>query len=93
MALTLRTFLMVVPTTILLAFIMNWGVWVILLKTDTIMRRSFWLALIDKEWQRPILWLSGVRRPGKTFLCKSIHGMEFGSVICVGTAFCAGGGQ
>ena len=47
------------------------------MKTDTIMRRSFWLALIDQEWQRPILWLSGVRRAGKTFLCKSIHGMEY----------------
>jgi hypothetical protein len=47
------------------------------MKTDTIMRRSFWLALIDQEWQRPILWLSGVRRAGKTFLCKSIHRMEY----------------
>lgn len=47
------------------------------MQTDTIMRRSFWIALIDQEWQRPILWLSGVRRVGKTFLCKSIHGMEY----------------
>ncbi len=35
--------------------------------------RSFWLEKIQKSWtQRPIVWLAGVRRSGKTTLAKSI---------------------
>ena len=35
--------------------------------------RSFWLNLIHTAWQRrSIVWLSGVRRSGKTTLCKSL---------------------
>jgi predicted AAA+ superfamily ATPase len=40
-------------------------------------RRTFWLELIEQRWQRSILWLSGVRRVGKTVLCKSIEGAEY----------------
>ncbi|MCX5833819.1 MAG: ATP-binding protein [Deltaproteobacteria bacterium] len=39
--------------------------------------RSFWIEKIQKEWRRPILWLSGVRRVGKTVLCQSIEGVEY----------------
>ena len=43
-----------------------------------IKRRSFWLGLIESAWRkRSILWLSGVRRVGKTFLCKSVPGVEY----------------
>jgi predicted AAA+ superfamily ATPase len=36
-------------------------------------RREFWLDWIEKQWSRkPVLWMSGVRRAGKTSLCQSI---------------------
>lgn len=39
--------------------------------------RSFWLQEIEKAWDRkPLIWLSGVRRVGKTYLCKSIPNVE-----------------
>lgn len=35
-------------------------------------KRDFWTNLIKEAWKRrSIVWLSGVRRAGKTFLCKS----------------------
>ncbi len=35
-------------------------------------KREFWINLIKEAWKRrSIIWLSGVRRAGKTFLCKS----------------------
>lgn len=35
--------------------------------------RPFWLNQINKAWEiRPLLWLSGVRRSGKTTLCKMV---------------------
>ena len=41
-------------------------------------KRAFWLSRIDKSWaHRPILWLSGIRRSGKTFLCQSIPKTEY----------------
>lgn len=41
-------------------------------------KRHFWLKRIESAWEnRNILWLSGVRRVGKTFLCKSIPDMEY----------------
>jgi len=39
--------------------------------------RTFWLGSIEKGWRRPVLWLSGVRRVGKTCLCKSIPSVEY----------------
>ncbi len=38
-----------------------------------IIKRPFWLNLIEEAWKsRNIIWLMGVRRVGKTSLCKSI---------------------
>jgi predicted AAA+ superfamily ATPase len=40
--------------------------------------RSFWLHKIAQAWQkRPIIWLSGVRRAGKTLLAKSLEDIEY----------------
>src|SRR4030042_6279238 len=40
--------------------------------------RTYWLNLIDRAWSRKsIVWLSGVRRVGKTFLCQSIPRIEY----------------
>ena len=34
-------------------------------------RRPFWIRQIERAWvKRPIVWLSGVRRVGKTTLAK-----------------------
>lgn len=41
-------------------------------------KRTFWLSKIEKLWKRrPIIWLSGIRRSGKTFLCQSLSGVEY----------------
>ena len=41
-------------------------------------RRNFWLEKIEAAWkERPILWLSGVRRSGKTILCQSLPQTEY----------------
>ena len=43
-----------------------------------ITQRKHWLALIEKSWQeKSVLWLAGVRRVGKTFLCQSISDVEY----------------
>jgi len=40
--------------------------------------RTFWLELLKTAWSRKsVLWLSGVRRVGKTFLCQSIPDIEY----------------
>jgi len=40
--------------------------------------RSFWIDKIEKAWEkRNVVWLSGVRRVGKTFLSKSIPNVEY----------------
>ena len=40
--------------------------------------RHYWLALIERSWERKsVLWLSGVRRAGKTFLCKSLPDIQY----------------
>lgn len=33
--------------------------------------------MIEKQWQKPVLWLSGIRRVGKTCLCQSIPEIEY----------------
>lgn len=39
--------------------------------------RSFWLSRLTRAWaQAPIVWLTGVRRVGKTTLARSIEGAE-----------------
>ncbi len=41
-------------------------------------KRSFWLNKIEEAWKRrPIVWLNGVRRAGKTFLCKGLETVEY----------------
>lgn len=40
--------------------------------------RTFWINKIEQLWrQRSVLWLSGVRRTGKTILCQSLDEIEY----------------
>lgn len=40
--------------------------------------RSHWIDLLEEAWQRrSVLWLAGVRRVGKTFLCQSLDDVEY----------------
>jgi uncharacterized protein len=41
-------------------------------------RRSFWIGVLERAWhRRSVLWLAGVRRAGKTFLCRSLDDVEY----------------
>ncbi len=41
-------------------------------------KRSFWIEQINKAWERrSVIWLSGVRRVGKTFLSQSLVDAEY----------------
>jgi predicted AAA+ superfamily ATPase len=41
-------------------------------------KRKFWLKQIETAWrERSIIWLSGVRRSGKTCLCQSLPNAEY----------------
>src|ERR1700687_2991504 len=41
-------------------------------------RRRFWQRLFEQAWsERSVVWLAGVRRVGKTFLCQSLHNIEY----------------
>ena len=41
-------------------------------------KRSFWLEQIGKAWERrSVIWFSGVRRVGKTFLSQSLADAEY----------------
>jgi len=41
-------------------------------------RRRFWQHLLEQAWQeRSVIWLSGVRRVGKTCLCRSLPHVEY----------------
>jgi predicted AAA+ superfamily ATPase len=41
-------------------------------------KRSQWIKLIETAWkERSIIWLSGVRRSGKTCLCQSLQDIEY----------------
>jgi predicted AAA+ superfamily ATPase len=41
-------------------------------------KRSFWIEQIGKAWERrSVIWLSGVRRVGKTFLTQSLTDAEY----------------
>ena len=41
-------------------------------------KRSFWIEKIGKAWEsRSVIWLSGVRRVGKTFLSQSLADAEY----------------
>ncbi|MDI6740467.1 MAG: ATP-binding protein [Candidatus Edwardsbacteria bacterium] len=40
--------------------------------------RRFWINRINSAWgRRSIVWLAGVRRAGKTVLCRSLPGVEY----------------
>jgi predicted AAA+ superfamily ATPase len=40
--------------------------------------RQHWIDLVERAWQRrSVLWLAGVRRAGKTFLCRSLRDVEY----------------
>ena len=41
-------------------------------------RRSYWISTIERLWdERPTVWLAGVRRAGKTYLCRSLPDVEY----------------
>jgi len=41
-------------------------------------QRSFWINLIEEAWRtRNVVWLTGVRRAGKTCLCQSLPDLEY----------------
>jgi predicted AAA+ superfamily ATPase len=41
-------------------------------------QRQFWIEQIERAWRhRSVIWLSGVRRTGKTFLCQSLSNIEY----------------
>lgn len=41
-------------------------------------RRDFWISRIEQAWKtRPIVWLAGVRRVGKTVLTQSLDNVEY----------------
>ncbi|MDW8468762.1 MAG: AAA family ATPase [Burkholderiales bacterium] len=41
-------------------------------------KRGFWLRMLRHAWRaRSVVWLSGVRRVGKTTLCQSLEGAEY----------------
>jgi len=41
-------------------------------------KRTFWLEMVQAAWKRKsVVWLAGVRRSGKTFLCRSLPDVEF----------------
>lgn len=41
-------------------------------------KRHYWLNSIEQAWtERPIVWLAGVRRVGKTCLCRSLDQSEY----------------
>ena len=40
--------------------------------------RKFWIEKIQNAWkERSVVWLSGVRRAGKTFLCQNLPQIEY----------------
>src|SRR5574341_1222513 len=41
-------------------------------------QRHFWVNQVEKAWKRrSVVWLSGVRRVGKTFLSQSLAGIDY----------------
>jgi len=41
-------------------------------------KRTYWIDRIEKSWNhRPLVWLAGVRRAGKTVLCQSLDRVEY----------------
>jgi predicted AAA+ superfamily ATPase len=41
-------------------------------------QRRFWIDRVERAWERrSVLWLAGVRRVGKTYLCQSLDGVDY----------------
>jgi len=41
-------------------------------------KRRFWIGALEQAWRRrSVVWLSGVRRAGKTALSQSLPGAEY----------------
>ena len=41
-------------------------------------KRNQWQKAVEEAWsERSVVWLYGVRRVGKTFLCKSLPDIEY----------------
>jgi predicted AAA+ superfamily ATPase len=41
-------------------------------------KRTYWIGLIEAAWRRrSVVWLSGVRRAGKTTLCRTLEDVEY----------------
>jgi hypothetical protein len=47
------------------------------MSTDRIILRKFWMKMLERQWRHSVLWLSGVRRVGKTSLCKGLPDAEY----------------
>jgi hypothetical protein len=40
--------------------------------------RTYWVEVVEEAWRRrSVVWLTGVRRAGKTFLCRSLDDTEY----------------
>jgi predicted AAA+ superfamily ATPase len=40
--------------------------------------RGFWISQVENAWERrSVIWLSGVRRAGKTYLCNSLPQIDY----------------
>jgi len=49
-----------------------------MLKLLYMVPRRFWISLVEGAWRRhSVVWLAGVRRVGKTFLCRSLEDVEY----------------
>ena len=45
-------------------------------------RRTHWMSAIERLWEeKSVVWLKGVRRAGKTFLCQSLPDVEYLQVL------------
>jgi uncharacterized protein len=41
-------------------------------------KRTFWVQKVEQAWrEKSVVWLAGVRRVGKTFLCQSLPDIEY----------------
>ena len=55
------------------AFSIQWGI-----TNYSMIRRTFWIKKIYTSWKKKsVIWLSGVRRAGKTFLCRTLEDVEY----------------
>ena len=40
--------------------------------------RSHWVQAVERRWaEKSVVWLAGVRRAGKTYLCRSLPDVEY----------------